>query len=608
VRQQLKFLASESQNGHDAPRATDKVLTTLGDGAGDELPRVLQSVAQLWTNGAAPNWEALREWSSEQAGVTPRKPRRVWLPSYPFQRERFWLEPPPKTAAAAVPAPLNKTDLDDWFYIPSWKRSLPPKLEVEFKEQSTWLVFVDQNGLGSHLVARLKKHEQNVVSVVAGSEFIATDNGLYVIDPREQEHYDKLLLELKQTKQTPQQVVHLWTAGPDNDLALGSDVLEIYQRLGFYSLLHLAQALALHAPNDEIRINVVSTDLHAITGDEKLRPERATVLGPCKVISQEMPRLSCRSIDVRLHAGESVSDELVDQLLAEFTSDAADPLVAYRGDHRWVQAFESVKLESAAVPFKSKGVYLITGGLGGIGLTVAEYLARSVQARLVLTGRSESAEREKLTALETAGAEVLYCQADVTDEAQMRRVVELTNQRFGNVNGVIHAAGLPGGGIIQRRTRELMDQVLAPKTKGTLVLDRVFKDTPLDFMVLCSSIASILGGVGGVDYCAANSFLDAYAQYRGREAKVFSINWDKWLDAGMAVNAPQSRGLSQNGFAGDHAPSGHPLIGTCTQRSDSEQIFENLLSEKSHWILREHRIRGKGVLPGTAYLEMARAA
>src|SRR6185369_869067 len=98
-----------------------------------------------------------------------------------------------------------------------WKRSLPPKLKVEFKEQLTWLVFVDQNGLGSHLVTRLKQHEQNVVSVVAGSEFIATDNGLYVIDPREQEHYDKLLLELKQTKQTPQQVVHLWTAGPDND-------------------------------------------------------------------------------------------------------------------------------------------------------------------------------------------------------------------------------------------------------------------------------------------------------------------------------------------------------------------------------------------------------
>ncbi|HXQ69968.1 MAG TPA: amino acid adenylation domain-containing protein [Pyrinomonadaceae bacterium] len=628
VRQQLKFLASKSENEHQVQRVTDKVLTTLSDGEGDELARVLRSVAQLWTAGSTPDWEALREWGSRQAAVTPRKPRRVWLPGYPFQRERFWLEPPTTTAAVAVPAPLKKTNLNEWFYIPSWKRSMPPKLEVDPKQQLTWLVFVDQNGLGSHLVARLKKSDQHVVSVVAGSEFIATGNDLYVIDPREQDHYDKLLLGMKRTNQTPHKVVHLWTAGTDTDESLGFDLLELYQRIGFYSLLHLAQALALHVPENEIRIDVVSTNLHAITGDEKLRPEHATLLGACKVISQEIPRLSCRSIDVRLHTGECVSDELVDQLVAEFSYDTADPLVGYRGEHRWIQSFEPVELKPALVPFKSKGVYLITGGLGGIGLALAEHLGQSMQAKLVLTGRSEFPDREsweswlathaaddtnsgkieKLLALEKAGAEILVCQADVADEAQMRRVVEWANQRFGNINGVIHAAGLPGDGIIQRRTREMMDQVLAPKTKGTLVLDRLFKDTPLDFMVLCSSIASILGGVGGVDYCAANCFLDAYAQYRGREAKVFSINWDKWLEAGMAVNTPQSRRLAQNGFAGNHQPIGHPLIGHCIQGGDTEQTFETLLSVKTHWILQEHRVRGKGVLPGTAYLEMARAA
>ncbi len=601
VKRQLQFLNSDNQNGH--PVAFDdshRILTTLGEGEGDELVRVLQSVAQLWTGGAAVNWEALREWSCSQAGGTPRKPRRVSLPGYPFQRERFWLEPSPKTGAAALPSPLNKSDLSDWFYIPSWKRSMSPKFAMDI-EPTTWLVFVDQSGLGSHLVARLKKYGHNVISVVAGSKFEATDNGIYVIDPREKEDYDKLLIELKATRRTPQKIVHLWTVSNDANLPLGFELLEHYERVGFFSLLCLAKALSAHLPNDQVRIDIVSTDLQVVTGEEKVRPEKATLLGACKVISQDIPHLSCRSIDVRLLPGECPSDDLVDQLLAEFTSETTESPVAYRCEYRWVQSFEPVKLETAPkIPFKSKGVYLITGGLGGIGLTIAEHLARSVNARLVLTGRSESPG--SLPELERAGAEVLYCQADVTDEAQMRKAVALANERFGAIDGVIHAAGVAGGGLIQRRTREMMENVLSPKTKGTLVLDRIFKDKPLDFMVLCSSIASILGGVGNADYCAANSFLDAYAQYRFPTTKVFSINWDKWLETGMAVSThPLARSVSP-----EH--DGHPLIGTCADQTATAQTFETILSPQTHWVLREHRIGGKAVVPGTAYLEMARAS
>src|SRR6201991_3860966 len=599
VRQQLRFLTSENQNGRSRSEANQsRILTTLGNDDGDQLARMLRSVAQLWACGVAVDWNALREWSGRQVDAMSRKPRRVWLPGYQFQRERFWLEPLARNDReheGATALPENKSRLPGGGYMPSWKRSMPLKLVESLKEQLTWLIFVDQSGLGSHLVSRLKKYGQRVVSVVAGSEFTETESGIYVIDPREND-YEKLLRALQAKNQWPQKVVHLWTVGEDG-LCQGFESLEHYQRLGFFSLLYLAQALDLYQQNDELRIEVVSTDLHVVTGEEQIRPEKATLLGACKVISQEFQKLSCRSIDVRFLPGESSSGDLVDQLLAEFTGEATEVLIAYRRKHRWVQSFEPVELKPAALPFKPKGVYLITGGLGGIGLTVAEHLGRSVQARLVLTGRSQFPDREAIAMLEKVGAEVLYCQADAADEAQMRRVVELVNKRFGAINGVIHAAGIAGGGLIQRRTWEMMESVLAPKTMGTLVLDSLFKDQPLDFMVLCSSITSILGGIGAVDYCAANSFLDAYAQYRGAGARVFSINWDKWLETGMAVNTRLSRQLTQDVTPIDQQQSGHPLIGTCTHRTATEQTFETVFSARTTWLLREHRIRGQGVVP-----------
>src|SRR6185295_1043190 len=143
-----RFLTSENQNGQ--PRAAEqqpRILTTLGGDDRDQLERTLRSVAQLWTGGAVVDWAALREWSGRQVEATPRKPHRVWLPGYQFQRERFWLEPPAtndREHEAVTALPENKSQLAEWFYVPSWKRSMPLKLVESLKEQLTWLIFVDQ--------------------------------------------------------------------------------------------------------------------------------------------------------------------------------------------------------------------------------------------------------------------------------------------------------------------------------------------------------------------------------------------------------------------------------------------------------------------------------
>jgi NAD(P)-dependent dehydrogenase (short-subunit alcohol dehydrogenase family) len=282
-----------------------------------------------------------------------------------------------------------------------------------------------------------------------------------------------------------------------------------------------------------------------------------------KVIPLEYANITCRSIDLSiLPAAYWQDNQLVTQLLTELTASTSEQISAYRKNQRWVQTFEPMPLHKSAEKtprLREKGAYLITGGLGGIGLVLAEYLAKTVRGKLLLTGRSAFPVKEdwqrwltthdasnpinykiqKLLELEALGAQIVVAQADVTNLEQMQGVIAQFTQQFGQINGIIHAAGVPGGGAIGRKTFEEAQKILAPKVKGTVVLDTLFKNTQLDFFVLCSSLASARGGFGQVDYVGANAFLDAFAHYKTSTNGTFTvaINWDAWQEVGMAAQA-----------------------------------------------------------------------
>ncbi len=233
--------------------------------------------------------------------------------------------------------------------------------------------------------------------------------------------------------------------------------------------------------------------------------------------------------------------------------------MALRGGERWAQAFEPMRLAAARpqARLRDQGVYVITGGLGGVGLALARHLALSVRARLVLVSRSGLLPREgwaewlethppgdatsrrirAVEDLEAAGAEVLVAAADVTDPRAVEDALARAEARFGAVHGVVHTAGVAGGGVVALKTREMAERVLAPKVQGTLVLAAALEDRRPDFVLLCSSLAAVLGGPGQVDYCAANAFEDAYARHRASTPGPFflSLGWDTWHEAGMAV-------------------------------------------------------------------------
>jgi acyl transferase domain-containing protein/acyl carrier protein len=549
--QTLATLARQSQGGIGQPVLSSLPAPT--DPQPDEA-FVLNSLGGLWLAGVEIDWAGF------YAG---QRRQRVTLPAYPFERRRYWFEPPQSArrssagAAQAQQHTARRPQIADWFYAPSWKRSLAPTGGLEDSASRQWLLFLDERGLGAQLIDRLAQAGHQVTTVRGGPRFARLNEGVYALNPTRPKEYDALLDDLRAARRWPDTIVHLWSVTGDEPELAPLDRLDRALERGFYSLLYLAQSLGKQDGAEALQLVAVSNELHDVTGADPVAPEKATLLGPLKVIPLEYPHVRCRSVDVLLPPA-ALPQPLIDRLLADLLIPSAAQVLAYRGPHCWEQIVEPARLEQPARPaLRERGTYLITGGLGGMGLALAQHLAETARANLILTARTAPPERDAwegwlaahdehdpvseriraVQALERAGAEVLAVSADVIDLEQMRAVVSQALGRFGAIDGVIHAAGVAGGGIIQLKTVELASAVLGPKVRGALVLNEVLKEARPDFMVLCSSLSALVGEFGQVDYCAANAFLDALA-YRRQAAparRTLTIDWDMWREVGMTV-------------------------------------------------------------------------
>lgn len=507
----------------------------------------MTSLGRLWLAGLDLDWRRFYDHELR---------RRVPLPTYPFERQRYWIDVqdwrrrllPVTKGHGLLLAGERKADISRWFSVPGWKQGLPLSTPPEQAEGARWLVFLDEAGLGEALARRLTAANCQVVTVMPGATFGHTGDGQYCLDPCNQLDYQHLLQELSAQQLLPTRILHCWSVSSENARASTQRQLD----LSFYSLLSLAQALG-EIKLDHCTLSILANGVYDVLGQETLVPEKATLLGPCMVIPQEYSALRCHLLEVALPALSSAPalETLLEQLEKELAVEPEERVVALRGTRRWLPTFEEVQISEparAAQGLRARGVYLITGGLGGIGLAMAEYLATTVQARLVLTSRAglpardlwpellamgeeDSPLSQRIAAIqrmESQGAEVLVVAADIASEAQMQRVLELTRASFGELNGVLHLAGVPGAGLIQLKHADEAAAVLAPKVQGTLVLDRLLRATSLDFFFLFSSITAMTGGPGQVDYSAANAFMDAYARSRRAPYPVVAINWSEW--------------------------------------------------------------------------------
>ncbi|MTJ53555.1 SDR family NAD(P)-dependent oxidoreductase [Anabaena sp. UHCC 0253] len=507
---------------------------------------ILTTLGRLWLLGVKINWSGF--YGQEQRFHIP-------LPTYPFERKPYLISLNKQTGI-----PVNneeKLDISKWFYTPTWKQSLPVIISQLGTKNSCYLVFADDCQIGSAIVKQLELENQNPISVLVGEQFAKIGTNAYTINPQNPEDYHALIVDLRYQNLIPDCIFHCWSITPNANLKKGSEFFNRCQELGFYSLLFLTQALDKQLINQPLKLITVTNNLHDVTGNEKLAPEKSTILAASQVIPQEYINISCQNIDILISDSDNQIDaRIIDKLLAEITSNSTDLIVAYRGHHRWVKTFESVNIaeaENKISPLRQEGIYLITGGLGGVGLVVAEYLAKTVKAKLILISRSGlpdknlwlqwldnhdqedsiSCKIRQLQALEKLGAEVLVISADVADEGQMRQAIAQATQHFGKINGVIHCAGDLQKSIfqpIQATTINQCQKHFQAKVNGTYVLTKLFQNHQLDFCIFTSSLAAILGGLNFAAYSAANIFIDAFVHQQNQISNVTwsSINWDGW--------------------------------------------------------------------------------
>jgi acyl transferase domain-containing protein len=497
-----------------------------------DVAYMLRTLGHLWTAGVEIDWAAFHEHELDH--------RRIPLPTYPFERRRYWIDPPNTKQTDPLARRHKPTD---YLYVPSWKRAVAPVLTQNTEtEKSCWIVFADPCGVGAQVVRRLESEGKFVIHVMASEQFDKLGERVFALNPHHRGNYESLMKEIRALDRVPARIIHLWGVTPDAAAPTNFDWYTETQGRGFYSLIYLAQVLGEHSLTDEVQIEVVTNHMLEVTGDESLLPEKATVLGPCKVIPQEYASIKCRVVDISLPApGSEAEERLAENLIAEFAALPSETVVAYRGRHRWVQTFEQLRVSDVedGLPsrLRERGVYLLTG-LSDIDLTLARYLAETARARLVLLGDQASRVGE-VKALENAGAEVLVLKADFTSRDAVDAIISQARARFGEINGVVHSASVTSGGMIQLKTKEMVAPVFAPKVSGTQALQSALEDSELDFFVLFSTSLALTGVFGQVDYCAANAFLDAFAHANTLRNFTVSIDWhvpqwETWQEASLA--------------------------------------------------------------------------
>lgn len=535
-------------------------LPSLRKGRGD-WQQMLESLGRLYTRGLAVDWTGFdRDY--------PR--RRVVLPTYPFRRWRYWVgerrpttddrhHQNPDSTKLEMRSTRDQATISGCLYQVRWQPH-PEPAQLSNQQDSEaqpgrWLIFADRGGLGLALSRLLEARGASCDLVFAGDVYARGPDRHWRINPAWPKDVQQLLREaLAMDQPLYQGFVHLWSLETTPSEATTNESLQADQARSCGSILHLVQALATIQPTGG-RLWLVTRGAQPVYASAKPAMAQAPLWGLGRVVALEHPELWAGLVDL----DPEPSDAEALNLLAVITHPTSEDMIALRQGRPYVprlvpspeseqQTVDHDRPSGPTCPLprdlasiiRPDSTYLITGGLGGLGLTVAQWLVKQGARRLVLVGRHgpSVAAAQILQELGQTGAQVITAQADVAQDAQLARVLTEFNMSTVPLRGVIHAAGVLDDGVLQQQNWQRFSRVLSPKIQGAWNLHVLTRDMPLDFFVLFSSTAALLGSPGQGNYAAANAFLDALAQYRqAHSLPAISINWGPWAEIGMAALA-----------------------------------------------------------------------
>ena len=578
-----------------------RILPLAGDISQEECYQQLSKLGEWYVRGAEIDWLSVE---GEQINLR----RRVPLPTYPFQRARYWPKSQPNALKAkrAEQAPteivallnqaktsqlsqllaqhsnfsaeqlellpsvleelakqqqeqLASVSIKDWLYQVEWvKRSRDVLPKTAHHEVGSWLIFTDGTGIGSHLAELLEEQGHHPYLLYAGESYQREENRRCTLNPANASDYERLFQETH-FELPLKGIVYL---SRSNDFSRSAPTTGALS--GCTGLLHLVQALAKEQTEEQAKLWVVTQGSQAVN-EAPFSPNgtpsavaQAALWGMGKVIAQEYPMLWGGLLDLQPSHQQS-AQHILQELWA---SDAfGENQIAFRDGTRYVarlvraaltptlsQPWERGKSGEDAPIIRSDRSYLITGGLGALGLQMAEGFVSHGARHLILVGRrgiTNDSQQYAVRQLEQAGAEVIIAQVDVANPEEVTRLFEMARKP---IAGIIHAAGVLDDGILLRQTVERFKKVMAPKVAGAWNLHLASQHLALDFFICFSSIASLLGSPGQANYAAANAVMDALAHYRHRQGlPALSINWGPFAEKGMAAKISE-RTMPESGI------------------------------------------------------------
>ncbi|MEM8829558.1 MAG: beta-ketoacyl synthase N-terminal-like domain-containing protein [Cyanobacteria bacterium P01_G01_bin.19] len=499
----------------------------LDKGGWGDLSFLLNTCGRLWLAGVNISWDKLHS----------DKPYRVSLPTYPFERQRYWIEPDSVESNLPTTTKQRVSNSNSWFYIPTWSKVLPlPKIDSAELAQNPnlWLIFADELGVVDSLKESLVIAKQQVITVITGEEFKVVDESQVTCPPQgginDRHNYEELWQYLSDRDFIPSQIIYF----PENCKGEWHSPIAS-NNISFSNLLDLVKTLGEQRLDNSIQISVLVNNLQDIIGTEDIQLNNSTLTGITTVISQEYPQIDCRVIDLdrierrqkaegrRQKEGESLRVDDFDYLVSEILT-PSNISIAYRCDRRWQKTYENISLDSNKTRLRSQGIYLVFGSINSsLGRVWAEYLQDKFQVRVVLVGDVEDAGAKGIRPIN----------ADINDKEAVRNAIAEVESSLGEIDGVFYSTPMTNqnsASIIAELNSSHWKYNYRTKINPLHILAECLADKQLDFVLVQSSLSSILGGLGLAAYAGANCYLDAFVEQQNNlpqnHTPWFSVNWD----------------------------------------------------------------------------------